>query len=793
MTSEVLEISADCCHKIAARTMRNVSTVVHRSGRNRSLALACLVLLAVTTVAFWGGPNDLIAQGDQFPVTLLNPGKRLPKALALWNTTWSGGGELHYDAGLVLLSIVAWLPRTLGVSPALLQRVEFALIISGILLSAYSLPYELRITSLVVPRLLGSIGYTFSLALTSHVVDLLTYLVFLLVTGVPVVYAQALRSTGLRFARNAVLVGMFMLLFAFVFLNPPQTVVAGVQIIAICFLITVRHFGRDVPISKIIWVMIVTALINIWWLVPAYVTTFDASLQMVAPTDVVAWSWTQTQSSILNVWQSTPLWGWPHREYYPWAVYFDSTIVQVLLLWPLFVVLLAALLGRKHVSLSADALWLWIIVTLVAIFLVKGLHPPLGDANLWLYRHVPGFFLFREPENKFSEPLDFAVAMLLVSVLCRLRHRRAYGRLVWPGAAWIVALALGVLALPTVTGAVTAGATERIAPLRVTIPTYWWDAAAFVNTLPGEAGIAVLPNDDFYAMPYTWGLYVADQLPQELFNRPVFYLYDTPQGYVTAAIRLERLEERLTSDLHAGRTDDLAAALGSQGVRYVLLRRDIDASPTFPGRHIVPPAVLADQLGRTPGLTVIRTFGQLDLYEIAPSLVRDPLYIVSSVRTQTHDPSDVASVLETTKRNIVTVSSPVPPCSPTPSGAATSPSLEILQRGLDSYSVRVTIYQAPALLVLNQSYHPDWSARLDGVKSPNSTDCTGATLPHVVAAGFANAWWLTRPGTNIVRISFGKQRVFGVAEAISGATIAAAGFILLAPAVRYWRNSLSRK
>jgi hypothetical protein len=287
-------------------------------------------------------------------------------------------------------------------------------------------------------------------------------------------------------------------------------------------------------------------------------------------------------------------------------------------------------------------------------------------------------------------------------------------------------------------------------------------------------------------------MYVADLLPEELFNRPVHYLYDTPQGYVTAAIRLQLIDEQLIKDLHSGRTNDLPAVLGSHGVRYILLRRDIAWKTTIPDRHIVSPDLIAGELQRTTGLTFLRTFGQLDLYAIATPLVRGPLYVVPETSVHTTAQSDPVTVIQSAKAGTVLVPSQAPSCSVVKGGPVTPPTLQILHQGLNGYTIRVTTSQAPTLLVLNQSYHPGWEARLVSDGTQNGTGCAGSALPHLVGAGFANAWWVTRSGTNIVHISFADQRVVDVGDIVSTVTVAAAALILLASLIKFGTDRLDR-
>lgn len=43
----------------------------------------------------------------------------------------------------------------------------------------------------------------------------------------------------------------------------------------------------------------------------------------------------------------------------------------------------------------------WLLISLIGIFLSKGINPPFGQINLWLFNYIPGFSLFRDPTKFF--------------------------------------------------------------------------------------------------------------------------------------------------------------------------------------------------------------------------------------------------------------------------------------------------------------------------------------------------------------------------------------------------------
>src|SRR5438067_2163411 len=79
---------------------------------------------------------------------------------------------------------------------------------------------------------------------------------------------------------------------------------------------------------------------------------------------------------------------------------------------------------------------------------------------------------------------------------------------------------LGVLivlpGMPIVTGSVVPDTRPTLPPEHVRMPTYWEDMASFVDRFPESGAMLVLPPDDYYQMPYTWGYFGNDQFISDL-------------------------------------------------------------------------------------------------------------------------------------------------------------------------------------------------------------------------------------------------------------------------------------
>lgn len=197
---------------------------------------------------------------------------------------------------------------------------------------------------------------------------------------------------------------------------------------------------------------------------------------------------------------------WPRPEYFPFA----STLER-----PGFVGL------RLFLSLSACAglvlaprpVRRWTLgaagAAILLVWLTKGLHPPLADLNAALYRHVPGMWLFREPQSK-SGPLLVALLTLGSALLVG----EAGGRWARRGLAGMLVGATLATSYPIWTGSVIPDQRPLLPPAHVRFPRYWLETGRYLSHHPGR--VLLLPPDDYYQVPYRWGFYGSDVFADEL-------------------------------------------------------------------------------------------------------------------------------------------------------------------------------------------------------------------------------------------------------------------------------------
>jgi len=585
------------------------------------IGLAIVGLVTAIAAQSWFEPGRLLAGGDMSPVVGT---AWLGQLFSPWS--WSGsnlGGPAANETRLPL-GAVYWLVHALRGSPALAEDIWYTALFAGAAAACYLLLRALHVGP--AGSTLGALAYVFN----AHAVTIATNPVYVacmvLLAGLPAVVLStasgrcAQRKGILLLSASAPFVG-------YVSLNPPLVFMLGAVLASMPLLVgwldgraaarrALRTLTLGVPLL---------ALASSYWLVPTVLQLqTEATSALASPS---SWTWTEGRATLANGFWLNNSWGWKYAAYYPYAGAYDKFPLLILkFLLPITAFAFLALArfprasgvttrrARLGIAASATALFLILLSTgtrLPGAFVFDPLYKlPLG----WMLRE-PGRFLMLGGlaySVLFALTMEAACARLksfqLGTVWRSAWHRRAL-RLAAVGAAAAAVLAPGY---PLMTGAVAPDHRPLLPSAHVRVPAYWPAMASYLNSSAPPGNLLVLPQDDFYQMPYTWGYYGADRFITNLIARNV--VDPVLQGYALAQDELVGAVHLVQQGLLAHDWPSVQRTLTAMGTPLLLVRGDVNTA--FPGRHITPPAALDRALREDPGMRLVRRAGKLQLFAL---------------------------------------------------------------------------------------------------------------------------------------------------------------------------------
>lgn len=660
----------------------------HRSdGFHAARSYGIVFVIAALIVSRWFVAGTFVSTGDMG--AFIRRGWK-PEMAWAWNHQISGAGSGAHTIGrwpeFLLIEIVSRLGGDETVAQWLFYTLIYGAVGVGVAFAAGAV-----VRSDLAVIVAGTFGVMngFFLTRLPNPLNIISVATVALVTGIALRVAQGRRIP-------AVVGGVALMPTSFLAFNPPMLVVAlawaGFGTVVLSALVVgVRGAGRLLR-----WLLLAAPWVlalNAYWMVPfAGVYAGGGGPESNATfTDPTNWSWATINNTIPNILTMVANWAWFRPQYLPFAADLDAPHwiwVRYLLPTLLLVVPVVALRAHRRATL---ALW---SMSAVFVFLAKGINAPFAGANLWLYLHVPGFWLFREPMSKLGQLLVVFFGMLLAigvhGAVVRTRAALAAGhpaapfRL--PASRWIPsgprpaamptggipAAASGVAAVslllalaypyPLATGSVIPDERPMQPSAHVRVPDYWRAMAETIDADPRDGKVLVLPLDDYYQMPTTWGFFGVDSIANLLIGHPV--VQPKPDGYFGEVPGFKADVVAIETALLAGDLAPVPRLLDAIGVSEVIVRHDLVRG--LPGRTFADDEVLAAAIARVPGLSRV-VEGPLELWQVgdgsSPSVRRYDRTV-----SVAHDPAAAAAVIGSIGTGTAAVplaASAKPPATPT--------------------------------------------------------------------------------------------------------------------------------
>ena len=560
-----------------------------------------LIVLALNAVIVsqWFRTGTFIAAGDMG--AFIRQGWA-DEANWAWNHQTTGAGSAGYTMARGFEFVVIWLCRTAGLTEYSAQWLFYICIYGlvgfGI---AYLAGAFVRHPAAIVAA--GAFGLLngFFLTRLPNPLNIISVGSTALITGIAMRVAQGRRMP-------APIAGFALMPTSFLAFNPPMLAVAYAWAVAGTPLLALLVLGRRPAVRLLKWfcaAMPWALVLNAYWLLPlaqSYLGGGGATANATF-TDPTNWSWSQVNNLPHNILTMVANWAWFRPQYLPFAADLDRPWwIWIRYLLPALV-FGAPLFAPRRLRRAAFCL---IGLIIVFVFLAKGLRPPFNRINLFLYLHAPGFWLFREPMSKLGQLLvSFFAVMLAIGLEGILLRLRAVPRFRIPGWSRRFAYAGSVLPLllvlaypyPLYTGGVMPDERPTQPSTHVRVPQEWWDLAARLNADPRPGKVLVLPLDDYYQMPTTWGFFGVDSIAGLLIRHPIVQLH--PDGYFADAAGFTASVKAAQAALLAGDLPAVPRLLSAIGVSRVIVRHDLVRG--LPNRYFADDRILAAAVGRVPG------------------------------------------------------------------------------------------------------------------------------------------------------------------------------------------------
>ncbi len=580
--------------------------------------LVALVLGILGFLIFWR--SGYIAGGDIWPTQFIPKNNMWQQNWPIWGPTVTGIGSPQYNPTNLVWSMVGQALTFLSLSGPHQQDI---FLIALFIFEGVGVTHLMRVVypSRPIAAVLAALAVTVSLYNT---LAFLNPIQAFAIGWFPLSAGIVLRTlpqgfwwtTGIRLGLTSL--GLWILVG-----TPPMAVVWVIWM-AVWILVDAwrRHQFR---VYAIIVGSIVAILLNGWWAYGAALTLGGGTVQQ-SFAGPLSWAWVNQRASLLNLATMQGSWSWPQTVYFPWSALYQQGLLAIVLYVP---VIMAAI---SVIWVSERTRWLWVGWIVFALWIGQGTHPPFGWINTWLYEHVPYFWLFRDPQVEMDIILYVGLMILASLLIDELyqrfsRQQKTFSRILSVAVLFVMGTALLSNGYALISGQAIPRQSKgghSTPSLNIHVPSYWARTAKFLNSSKNLTGrILLLPNDDFYQMPYDWGYYGTDAVAQSYFHAPVVLLNPNPSGYLAGSSGYQATLSQLYSAIRSHPHENIGPLLSALGIHWIVERQDINWQ--LPNRTILPPSYVLWYLSHQPGIQRVRSIGSLVLYK-----VRQPAPVVSA-------------------------------------------------------------------------------------------------------------------------------------------------------------------
>ena len=386
--------------------------------------------------------------------------------------------------------------------------------------------------------------------------------------------------------------------------NPPLVLVfvaaiAGFALAYLLFSTDGRLSSRLVPVFRTVGILVtVSILINAFWIIPFVGQIQATTTGELTTSSELASNWLgglSANTSFAKVLRFQGDWTWYqgwNEPYRPYADTYENSATLAILSWVAPVLALAGLAGRgRRLRLFFGT------VTLFALLLSMGTHPPMDRIYLWLVRNAPLFWIIRSPWFKFALVTSLGFAVLgglgAANITGWLRQASAQSRigrqLGSPTSAFVAFTLVAtnlIYAYPVTTGQMfpPAAVREHLPPNRMQIPDYVAEASRWLDENAHGGRVAALPETTIWADQN--GFVGGSPALTQLGVTPIVYPFQTVSGSLVSATNamLNDIAYEAIYRATTRRADEILKLMSVRyfnhetGIKYWLYSGDVDSA-----------------------------------------------------------------------------------------------------------------------------------------------------------------------------------------------------------------------
>jgi arabinofuranan 3-O-arabinosyltransferase len=757
----------------------------------KNLCMDLIILLIFAVIPFLYYTNTLLIFNNA--QLYLNPVGLVHDITYVWNSHYNLGGNIGWGMGgfFPMFSFFAVLV-SLGLPILIVDKLWLICLLFGSGISMYFLFSIVSSNAYRIAKFTAGLSYMYSLYAIVNLAGLHPFLVFYM--ALPLMLGLYILNLRKGFDLKYIILLTFASLLMSAY-NPTLILInfLVLGIFYLYYLIAIERRNILTTLKFNLIFMLSYAAVSLYWIVP--VVNYASS----------AW-WSQIfsepltmqniGSSYTEVFRQLGFWGfysgYKGETYFAFSTQLlqNSFLIIISLIIPLLAIIAVIHKPRDKIRLFFALLLIICIPMAVASYPPSNPHG-LGVLYQWAYNNIPFFSVFRD-NYKFVMPIALACSTLIAFLINDLFNISSkYSKkmfLIKKHPVKLNNIAVGLIISIVIVNAwpIYTGNVIRQNQTVPSIPSYWYDAATWLNNMPGDGSVLLMPEQ--YFPVYTWGKKAGD-INVALFNRPQVFEETSSGAYYTHSAQAMNAAY---SSLTANETKYAGKILGLLGVEYILQRNDVD----WKYYDVQSPDEAKLLITRQNGIHFERSFDELDFYknDYYVSVVyaaSNIIYINGSIESI---PS--SSLLEelTVNNSSLFFSMSLPSQNEQILGLATDAFLsngtrssvfyktcEMVQPNLTYSWINPTQCNVevnastPFLLVFSQSYHQNWAASIDG------KEITG----HFMANGYANSWYINKTGTLTIKIAYSPQQTYDVCKVASSSAVVilALSLVLIHPKI----------